>query len=244
MKHSLMKIIAHRGDSTHHAENTPASWSAGYSKGAHAVEADIRFLRDGTGICSHDPTLKRLFDRPERVEGLSIPELQGMGIGPEHVGLFADVLRFAEAGRPIVLDLKDESPRALELIWEDIQAHVSVPRRHNVIVGCHSRKTVAFFAAKRQVTILALMPNANDGASFFAEGATIIRLWESDVTDQRIRDLKALGGDVWVTTGSGETDRRTGDTNGESLRFLSEARIDGVLVNDVALSKSLLEGLK
>jgi glycerophosphoryl diester phosphodiesterase len=244
MQHNLMKIIAHRGDSANHAENTPTSWSNAYASGAHAVEADVRFLTDETGICAHDPTLERLFNRPERVDALSFPELQSLTGGQADLGFLTEALGNAEAGRAVVLDLKDESSRALDLVWNNIKERVSAQHRHLVTVGCHRTETVAFFADKQNVNVLGFMPNADDGPSFYDHGATIIRLWESDVTPRRVQDIKTLGGEVWVTTGAGTTSRRTGVINELSLRLLSDAQVDGILVNDVLQTKLILEEFK
>ncbi|WP_458793007.1 glycerophosphodiester phosphodiesterase [Yoonia sp. MH D7] len=244
MQHELMKIIAHRGDSANHPENTPKSWSKAYATGAHAVEADVRFLTDETGICAHDPTLERLFNRPERVDVLTLPELQSLTGGQAGLGLLTGVLDNAKAGRAVVLDLKDESPRALDLVWNNINERVSTHHRHLVTIGCHSTEAVAFFEDKQSVNVLGFIPSADDGPSFCNRGATIIRLWESDVTPRRVQDIKSLGCEVWVTTGAGTTGRRTGEINEMSLRLLSAAQIDGILVNDVPQTKLILEEFK
>ena len=237
-----MKIIAHRGDSANHPENTPASWAGANAAGADAIEADVRFLADGTGICTHDPTLERLFARPERADALTLDQLRELEKEDSGIGLLVDVLSNVVAGRAVVLDLKDESPRALDLVWKYIETNVLEALRHLVIVACHSKETAMFFGAKHQITVLGFMPNRNDGAAFHETGATIIRLWESDVCPRRVAKLKALGAEVWVTTGAGATGRQTGDTDDVSLRFLSDAGIDGVLVNDVLFAKAILEG--
>ena len=47
-------IIAHRGASISHAENTLASFAAGHEGGAHLIETDVVLTRDGVAICLHD----------------------------------------------------------------------------------------------------------------------------------------------------------------------------------------------
>lgn len=47
-------IIAHRGASIAHAENTLASFEAGYVGGANLIETDVVLTRDGVAICLHD----------------------------------------------------------------------------------------------------------------------------------------------------------------------------------------------
>jgi glycerophosphoryl diester phosphodiesterase len=240
-----MKIIAHRGDSAHHPENTPASWNAAFAKGAYAIEADIRFSTDGIGICAHDPTLSRMFERPERADALAYGELAALAKAQGAViGLYADVLAHAADWRTVLLDLKDESPLGLERVWQAIDQQVPQDRRHLVIAGCHTREAVAFFAARGGVTILGFILERDAGVDFIRAGASIIRLWESDVTPQRMAPLQALGGQIWVTTGEGSTGRLVGDTDAPSLAALHHAGVEGVLVNDVRLTKTILETLK
>lgn len=240
-----MKIIAHRGDSAAHAENTPAAWTAAFEKGAFAIEADIRYSADGVGICSHDPTLQRLFGRTDRADALSFAELSALSadVG-NRVSTFAEVLAYAATGNPVLLDLKDESPEVLVRLWADIERAVPEALRHLVIAGCHTMEATQFFVGKGDVTVLGFIPNPDLAIDFHRAGASLIRLWESDVTHERVSALKAAGAEVWVTTGHGTTGRPVGDTDAASLKALAEAGIDGVLINDVSLTKSILEALQ
>lgn len=240
-----MKIIAHRGDSAVFPENTPAGWDAAFAKGAFAIEADIRYSADGVGICSHDPSLKRLYGRDERADALTYAELSGLS-SPEgdRIGTFAEVLGYAAGGRPVLLDLKDESAEGLARLWSNIERAVPEAYRHLVIAGCHGLETVEFFVARGGVTILGFIPKPELALEFYRAGARIIRLWETDVTHERVAALKAAGADVWVTTGHGATGRLVGDADAEALTALAAAGVDGVLINDVAMTKTILEALR
>src|SRR5690554_2396204 len=237
-----MKIIAHRGDSASLPENTPESWAAAYANGAHAIEADIRLSRDGFCVCAHDPDLRRLFDRPERPEDLGFDELLALrnADGGRIVGL-ADVLRHAKENRVVLLDIKDETPPALQAIRKVIEETVPAPQRGLVIAGCHTLEAVAFFAEFGQTEILGFIPDPDEAEPFFGAGAPLIRLWERDVSAERVASLDALGAQVWVTTGGSGTVHRTGDTAPQTLAALVRAGVSGVLVNDVAATQSILE---
>lgn len=240
-----MKIIAHRGDSAAFPENTPASWDSAFAKGAFAIEADIRYSVDGIGICSHDPTLQRLFGREDRADALGYAELSSLSTAfGDRVSPFAEVLAYAAAGRAVVLDLKDESADGLERLWADIESAVPVAHRHLVIAGCHGLPAVDFFADKGGVTILGFIPNPDLALDFYRAGASLIRLWESDVSHERVAALKAAGAEVWVTTGHGTTGRTVGDADAASLAALAGVRVDGVLINDVSMTKTFLEALR
>lgn len=239
-----MKIIAHRGDSASFPENTPESWSAAYANGAYAIEADIRLSQDGVCVCAHDPDLRRLFDRPERPEDLPFDALMALrsADGGRIVGL-ADVLVHAGDNRVVLLDLKDETPAALAAIHTTIEAVVAVDQRRQVIAGCHTLEAVKFFAGLGQTPILGFIPDPDAGEGFFEAGAPVIRLWERDVTAARVADLQARGAEIWVTAGGAGTPLRTGDATPDTIAALASAGVNGVLVNDVAATKTILEAL-
>tara|TARA_R110002020_G_scaffold397374_5_gene607500 strand:- start:1133 stop:1855 length:723 start_codon:yes stop_codon:yes gene_type:complete len=237
-----MKIIAHRGDSASFPENTPEGWAAAFDNGAYAIEGDIRLSKDGFCICAHDADLRRLFDRPERPEDLTLDELLGLrnAAGGRLVEL-TDFLRHARDNRAVLLDIKDETPGALEAIWKAIEETVPAPQRPLVIAGCHTLDAVAFFAAKSETGILGFIPNPDQAEAFFSTGASLIRLWERDVSSDRVAQLQALGVGVWVTAGGSGTGHEAGDTAPQNLAALISAGVSGVLVNDVASTSSILE---
>jgi glycerophosphoryl diester phosphodiesterase len=237
-----MKIIAHRGDSASFPENTPESWEAAYRNGAFAIEADVRLSSDGFCICAHDSNLQRLFGRPERPEDLSLAELLDLkNAEGGRIVMLADVLRHAGADQHVLLDIKDETPRALDAIWAVIVETVPAAQRSLVIAGCHTLEAVEFFAAKAETGILGFIPSPDKAETFFGAGARIIRLWEGNVAPDRIALLQALGAEVWVTTGGPATAYEGGDTSAQNLAALVKAGVSGVLINDVALTRAALE---
>lgn len=237
-----MKIIAHRGDSASFPENTPEGWSAAFDNGAYAIEGDIRLSQDGFCICAHDADLRRLFDRPQRPEDLPLDELLGLrNAAGGRIVTLADFLRHASDNHAILLDIKDETPPALEAIWKAIEETVPAPQRPLVIAGCHTLDAVRFFATKAETGILGFIPDPDQAEVFFSTGASLIRLWERDVSSDRVAQLQALGAEVWVTAGGSGTTHETGDTAPQNLAALISAGVSGVLVNDVASTSSILE---
>ena len=248
-----MKIIAHRGDSANFPENTPEGWDAAYRNGALAIEADIRLSSDGVCICAHDSDLRRLFDRPERPEDLPLDDLLNLhNAEGGRIALLAEVLQHPADNRCVLLDLKDESAPALESIWAVIAEVVPAEQRHLVIAGCHTLDAVRFFAARAEAGsatggaagILGFIPDPSEAEAFFHAGAQIIRLWERDVTAERVAHLQGLGAEIWVTTGWHGTAFGTGDTSAENLAALATAGVQGVLVNDVAMTRTALEAIR
>lgn len=237
-----MKIIAHRGDSANHPENTQASWESAYAAGADAVEVDIRFSSDGVGVCAHDSNLQRLFGRSESPQDLSFAELQTLrNADGARILPLADVLKYPADGKMVLLDLKDETPRGLALLWQSIEDTVAPEARHLILAGCHTLEAVRFLAERGGVVILGFIQRADSGTEFVAAGASIIRLWETDVVPERVEPLKNLGVAIWVTAGEGTTGRLVGDASAEGLLTLQTAGVDGVLVNDVTAAFAALE---
>lgn len=237
-----MKIIAHRGYSASFPENTPEGWAAAYAHGAIAIEADVRLSRDGVCICAHDPDLNRLFARPERPENLSLDELLALrNAAGGRIVTLVDVLQHAAEGRAVLLDIKDETPRALEAIWQDILSAVPVAQCPLVIAGCHTLEAVQFFAARSETGILGFIPTVERAEAFLADGASLIRFWERDASTERVARLQQLGAEVWITSGGIGTPFRGGETSAENLARLRATGANGVLVDDVSLAKSTLE---
>lgn len=63
----LPQVIAHRGDLTHHRENTLAAISEAVDVGIRWIECDIQLNTDLVPVLLHDPSLKRLYERDESI---------------------------------------------------------------------------------------------------------------------------------------------------------------------------------
>jgi glycerophosphoryl diester phosphodiesterase len=74
-------IIAHRGASAHAPENTLAAIKMAIDVGADGVEFDVRLAADGVPVVIHDPTLKRVAARRDRVADLTSAELGRIDVG-------------------------------------------------------------------------------------------------------------------------------------------------------------------
>lgn len=70
-----MLILAHRGASDAHLENTLPAFLHALERGADGVELDVQLSRDGEVVVFHDPDLVRLANRQDRIEHLTWDEL-------------------------------------------------------------------------------------------------------------------------------------------------------------------------
>jgi glycerophosphoryl diester phosphodiesterase len=105
--------LAHRGDRRRAPENTIAAFLAALAiPGCDGLEFDVRGSADGVPVISHDETLLRTHGRPERVDALSVAELDELGV-PSLEKLLAAV------GRRSFLDVElkvDVGPDVVEVL--------------------------------------------------------------------------------------------------------------------------------
>jgi glycerophosphoryl diester phosphodiesterase len=76
-----MLRLAHRGDWRHAPENTLAALHAALAvPGCDGVEFDVRLSADGVPVLYHDETLQRVHGRPDRVDAVSVRDLEEIGV--------------------------------------------------------------------------------------------------------------------------------------------------------------------
>lgn len=90
-------VIAHRGASADHPENTLAAFAAAAEAGADLVELDARITADGVAVALHDVDLGRTTDRRGTVHAMPLAEVKRAdasgGRGPrQEVPTLAEVL--------------------------------------------------------------------------------------------------------------------------------------------------------
>jgi len=69
-------IVAHRGASSSHPENTLQSYEAALDAGADVIECDVRVSRDGVAVIMHDEDVGRTTDGEGFVNELTLAELK------------------------------------------------------------------------------------------------------------------------------------------------------------------------
>ncbi|MBI3297983.1 MAG: glycerophosphodiester phosphodiesterase [Elusimicrobia bacterium] len=111
-----MRLIAHRGASGTHPENTMAAFRAAWDAGVRAIEFDVQRAKDGALVVVHDNELKRTSGDSRAVRELTLAELQGLDAG----GWFD--ARFRGERIPTLEELADAAPADCELQLEIKQA--------------------------------------------------------------------------------------------------------------------------
>jgi glycerophosphoryl diester phosphodiesterase len=91
----LPAVVAHRGASSTHPENTLASFEAALSLGAPLVEMDVRLTADGVPVILHDPDVARTTGGRGSVHELTFERLRSLNAGTPAVPQFVPTLREA-----------------------------------------------------------------------------------------------------------------------------------------------------
>lgn len=101
--------LAHRGDHRRHPENSLAAILAAVAiPGCDGIEFDLRQSRDGVPVLSHDPSLERVYGRPDVVARCTAAELEAFGIAP-----LADVLAALPHRVFLDIELKESFDRRI-----------------------------------------------------------------------------------------------------------------------------------
>jgi glycerophosphoryl diester phosphodiesterase len=112
-------IIAHRGDSAHHPENTLASFAAALQTGAAIVEFDVHLTKDGEVVVIHDPTVDRTTNGRGTVKQMTLGELRRLSAGyptrfgaayaGERVPTLAEALGLLRERAQAMIEIKPEA---------------------------------------------------------------------------------------------------------------------------------------
>jgi glycerophosphoryl diester phosphodiesterase len=229
------RVWAHRGDSAHAPENTMRAFEQARTKGADAIELDVRLDADGNVVVFHDDTLERLCNQAGRIEELSAARCKLLRVGGERVPLLAEVLHELD----IEVDVEIKAPRPGRM-GDVVAATVKVikdSRRGDQIV-------VSSFDPFTLLQVHYAMPTMPIAYIFHDEqalplrtgwagrwiGASLFHPQHTLCTEHRVR--------VWQRAGL-PINAWTVDDPAE-LRRLAALGIDGVFVNDVAHAVQVL----
>ena len=117
------QVVAHRGSSALHADNSWPAFEAAAREGADAIECDVQATRDRIIVVRHDLAID---DR--LVADLRFAEIEARAPGTV---VLADLLAFAES-TPIDLLVEIKDPNAAEIVAQMIAASA---RRDRIVVG-------------------------------------------------------------------------------------------------------------
>jgi glycerophosphoryl diester phosphodiesterase len=236
-----MLIIAHRGHSAACPENTLEAFEAAIAAGADFIETDPRLTRDGVVVCFHDPTLQRRAGRPEAIADMDFAALRAIAL--EDGGrIFAleEVLDLARGRIPVVLDVKVPGTAMQERIAFVVER---TGMRDHIVQGVRTLDDCRALAGRHACRdILAFLADYDEIDRFAAAGASFVRLWEEDVTPERLAAIRRGGCRPWVTCGLRGRGEVGGHCEPERLVRLAGLGVDGVILNDPAMARTATTG--
>jgi glycerophosphoryl diester phosphodiesterase len=134
------QVIAHRGSSAHHPDNSWAAFEAAVAEGADAIECDVQATRDGALIVRHDLALG---DR--LVCDLTVTELEAAEPGTIRLVDLFDWVAQTTAG--LLIEVKD--PEAAEAVGAMVATNPAWDR--TVVGGFHGPALAAAKVARPRV---------------------------------------------------------------------------------------------
>jgi glycerophosphoryl diester phosphodiesterase len=122
-------VVAHRGASADHPENTLVAFEAAIASGADGVELDVRLTADGVAVVLHDAETGVVTDGSGPVGGMRLSELKRLRVRGEEVPTLDEALEVLSGRATADLEIKNlpgeddfDSPR--EAVVEAVAASV------------------------------------------------------------------------------------------------------------------------
>lgn len=144
-------VVAHRGASADHPENTLPAFEAAARAGADAIEFDLRLTSDGVPVVLHDEDLSRTTDGSGLVRETTLAELKALdasgGRGPrQEVPTFAEALevigRTSSGADVEVKSLGGPDPGRQELLEAALEVLQGAPFPGPVLVSSFNGLTL------------------------------------------------------------------------------------------------------
>jgi glycerophosphoryl diester phosphodiesterase len=167
------RVIAHRGFTAGHAENTIGAFQAALDVGADFLETDVHISKDGHVIVAHDADVSRVAGRPGLVSEFTAAELASINLG------------FGQ-GFPTLVEVLEAFPQAKFNI--DLKVPGVVDPFVDVVtqLHVHDRILVASFDEPSRAKAVSKLPGVVSSAT------------PGHVIEGRLRSWLGLSGSTWT----------------------------------------------
>lgn len=245
--------IAHRGSETRAPENTLAAFRLAMQEGADGVELDVQPTRDGALVVLHDPRVDRTTDGKGLVVCKTLREVKRLDAGswfsPRYVGeripTLDEVFEALPAHAIVAIELKPLRPTAFvpRKVLESV-------RRHRVgnRVLLLSYNPVALWHCKRMAPEIPVqLSHQPDFQEYIIQ---FFRWFVGLRPDIRSFDLGVLSRKPSLVLEhhlqgtrvfSSVFKHTKTDTPAQTMRFLRDLGVDGIMASDPVLLKRILD---
>ncbi len=204
--HKQISLIAHRGLSKSHCENTLPAFVSACKSPFWGIETDIQFTKDQKIVCFHDKTLKRLLGDKRRICDLKLKELKEVKFCSA-VGNFGEICTFKQYlkvckkyKKHCVIELKYKmTPSQMKRVLREIGRHRYT--KNCTIISFDSFSLSVIRHLSPTVNLQLLVNNPLKRYIAFCKDYNIgVSLYNKIATRETITKLQSLGIDVAVWT--------------------------------------------
>ena len=225
-----MKIVAHRGLSGLHPENTLEAFEAALAFRPEAMELDVQLTRDGQVVIFHDETLDRMGRRSGWLKDFTYDELKAL---PVRIPLLEDYFRLIESTE---IDTFVEFKNSFVLYPGLEEKAIGIAARFGRLDDCifYSASHVSVLRAREEHPGLRVCFPIND---WILDMAAYCERWQIKttipyhlaLTEEIVADFHARGIEVYPWTVD----------EPEEMRRMAALGADGLLTNRADILRSL-----
>ena len=231
-------IMAHRGSTKNSMENTFESIREAIEYKSDYSEIDVVLTKDNIVVLSHDDNLKRLTGKNVNISEITFDELKKIKMENKQTKEkfdFVDlksILDYSSGKIKLNIELKPFNNNEYALAKE--VAKLVGGKNHEVIISSISSKALLEFKAIDPSISCGLILAVAYGRFPDARFVDFFCVEEQLVTVENIRKIQQKGKRVYVWTTNTE----------ESLTSAISQGVDGVITDDVELSKEVIDNME
>lgn len=239
-------IYAHRGASALAPENTLAAFLSALNTGADGIELDVMLSRDKELVVIHDSTVDRTTDGTGKVAEMPLAALRELDAGVwfgdafrgEKLPTLAEVYEAVGGKMRINVELKNYAHPLDDLTRRVIALTERFHLENSVLLSSFNPINLSKARRQKPEISLGLLAAPGSRAMLGAIGRLspydALHPYHEDVTPEMLARLRARGKalNTWTVD------------DPQALRRLGALGVDGIICNNPAAARSVLEGKK